>query len=192
MAELKPLAVSDPRRNPSYPQRVHIRERAEWASVLRTWEARVAEARRQVSSKPDQAAASILLAQMTGSVDQIRDAAKRLPMEVVLSMTRTGSDSIWRFRPLSGCLLAGRSDREGLGSKRPQAAGEPGRGIAGEPAHASREHGARLPGCVRGVTAFRRRERGCSGTGMRGLALRIRGGGPARPGRGVRAWSSSV
>ncbi len=82
MAELKPLAVSDPRRNPSYPQRVHIRERAEWASVLRTWEARVAEARRQVSSKPDQAAASILLAQMTGSVDQIRDAAKRLPMEV--------------------------------------------------------------------------------------------------------------
>lgn len=81
MAELKPLTANDPRCSPSYPQRVHIREKAEWAALLKTWEDRVASARRQLPSIPDQAAASVLLAQMTGSVDQIREAAKRMPGE---------------------------------------------------------------------------------------------------------------
>jgi thioredoxin-like negative regulator of GroEL len=61
---------------------VHIRERAEWAAVLKTWEDRVAGARRQAASRPDQAAAAVQLAQMSGAVDQIREAARRLPMEV--------------------------------------------------------------------------------------------------------------
>jgi hypothetical protein len=82
VAELNPLTVSDPRRNPSYPQRVHIRERAEWSALLKSWEDRVAEARRQLPSRPDREKAAVLIAQMTGALDQIRDAAKRLPMEV--------------------------------------------------------------------------------------------------------------
>jgi hypothetical protein len=76
------LATADPRRNPSYPQRVHIRERAQWQAVLKTWQDRVANAAAELPSKPDRAVADRLYAQMLGSVDQIADAAKRLPMEV--------------------------------------------------------------------------------------------------------------
>jgi hypothetical protein len=81
MAEIVPTTV-DARRSPSYPQRIHIRERPVWRAVLSEWEGRIAEARRQFESKPDRAAAARLLAQMDGARDQLADAVKRLPMEV--------------------------------------------------------------------------------------------------------------
>lgn len=69
-------------RNPSYPQRVHVRERAEWQALLQSWETRIAEAHAQLSRKPDPSAAARLYAQMLGARDQIADAVRRLPMEV--------------------------------------------------------------------------------------------------------------
>ena len=71
---------ADPRRSPSYPQRVHIRERAHWQSVLASWDERIAAARQ--SSKLSGDAASVIFARMAGARDQIADSVKRLPMEV--------------------------------------------------------------------------------------------------------------
>lgn len=83
MADLPvPEQFVDPRRSPTYPQRVHIRERGQWLAVLKTYQDRVAEAGRLLPSKPDQAAARRTYAQMLGAVDQIADAARRLPMQV--------------------------------------------------------------------------------------------------------------
>lgn len=81
MADLKPSNIN-PLRSRSYPQRVHIRERAQWQAVLQTWRDRVAAASAELPTKPDRAAADRRYAQMLGSVDQIADAARRLPMEV--------------------------------------------------------------------------------------------------------------
>jgi hypothetical protein len=78
----RPLSTADPRRSPSYPQRVHIRERAHWQSVVKTWQDRVAAAASEIPSKPDRPAAERTYAQMLGAVDQIADAARRMPMEV--------------------------------------------------------------------------------------------------------------
>ncbi len=50
--------------------------------VLQKWEDRIAQARGQLGSKKDRAAAERILAQMSGARDQIADAARRLPMEV--------------------------------------------------------------------------------------------------------------
>ena len=69
----------DPLRNPSYPQRVHIRERAQWATILSDWDAKIATARARGGTGAESAKRS---AQMSGARDQIADAAKRLPMEV--------------------------------------------------------------------------------------------------------------
>jgi hypothetical protein len=69
----------DPRRNPSYPQRVHIRERAHWQSVLASWDQKIADARGRVAASPD---AERIYVQMAGARDQIADAVRRLPMEV--------------------------------------------------------------------------------------------------------------
>ena len=70
----------DPRRSPSYPQRVHIRERAHWQAVLKAWNDRIADARQSPRARHERA--PFLLAQMAGARDQIADASKRLPMEV--------------------------------------------------------------------------------------------------------------
>jgi hypothetical protein len=74
----------DPRKNPSYPQRVHIHERAQWQGVLEQCEQRIASAQAKlnaVASSPDRAAFERLFAQMLGARDQVADAARRLPME---------------------------------------------------------------------------------------------------------------
>jgi hypothetical protein len=74
----------DPRRNPSYPQRVHVHERAQWLEVLRRCEERIATARQKmnvVGNSPNRAAFERLFAQMLGARDQVADAARRLPME---------------------------------------------------------------------------------------------------------------
>lgn len=73
---------SDPRFSPTYPQRVHIRERAQWNELLANWDRRVDEAAVQLSGKPDRIRSERLLAQMQGARDQIAEAVRRLPMEV--------------------------------------------------------------------------------------------------------------
>jgi hypothetical protein len=73
-------ANADPRRNPSYPQRVHVRERPQWQALLKSWQDRVAAARAQRAAKGDRA--DLLLARMEGALDQIAEAVRRLPMEV--------------------------------------------------------------------------------------------------------------
>jgi hypothetical protein len=70
----------DLNRNPSYPQRVHIRERAAWQKRLADAEAQIAASRQ--SSQANRAGADLILAQMAGARDQIADAIRRLPMEV--------------------------------------------------------------------------------------------------------------
>ena len=77
--------ASDPKHSPSYPQRVHIRERAHWQGVLQSCESRVAQARSDFAAMPagpKRDACAVLLAQMSGARDQVADAARRLPMEV--------------------------------------------------------------------------------------------------------------
>jgi hypothetical protein len=78
-----PQAI-DPRKNPSYPQRVHIHERAHWQGVLQQCEERVAAARARWSREsngPNRAAFERLFAQMVGARDQVAEAVRRLPME---------------------------------------------------------------------------------------------------------------
>ena len=72
----------DPWKNPSYPQRVHLKERSQWQAVLKTWEDRIAQARTELGARPADAARQKLFAQMLGARDQIASAAARMPMEV--------------------------------------------------------------------------------------------------------------
>jgi hypothetical protein len=71
-------------KSPSYPLRVHIRERAKWREVLDSCESRVAKARAELDTLPAARRddARRLLAQMMGARDQVADAARRMPMEV--------------------------------------------------------------------------------------------------------------
>jgi hypothetical protein len=74
----------DPRRNPSYPQRIHVHERAHWQAELERCEAAIARVRPKLDSlrnSPNRAAFERLFAQMLGARDQVADAARRLPME---------------------------------------------------------------------------------------------------------------
>jgi hypothetical protein len=72
-------------KNPSYPQRAHVQERAQWQTLLKGWEDRIAQARPKLESMgqgPERAAYEKMYAQMLGARDQIADAGRRLPMEV--------------------------------------------------------------------------------------------------------------
>jgi hypothetical protein len=75
-----------PWRSPTYPQRVHIRERGQWLGILESWDARIREAGAILASMPAGDASrpvrERLYNQMLGGRDQIADAAKRLPTEV--------------------------------------------------------------------------------------------------------------
>ena len=73
-------AKTDPLRNPSYPQRVHIQERAQWQAVLTNWEEKIAAAK--TSFEATGKGSAYLLHQMAGARDQIAEMAARLPMEV--------------------------------------------------------------------------------------------------------------
>ena len=79
MSESAAPTDRDPNRSPSYPQRVHIGERAHWQSVLASWDQKIAEAQALGSSGGD---ATRVFVQMSGARDQIADAVKRLPMEI--------------------------------------------------------------------------------------------------------------
>jgi hypothetical protein len=73
----------DPRKSPSYPQRVHIRERPQLQQLLKTWEERIASAGLALASSTGQSPErQRLYSQMLGARDQLADAAKRLPTEV--------------------------------------------------------------------------------------------------------------
>lgn len=77
--------VVDPLKNPAYPQRMHIHERAHWQSLLLQCEERVATARQKLNvlspSTPGLEKFERLFAQMLGARDQVADAARRLPGE---------------------------------------------------------------------------------------------------------------
>jgi hypothetical protein len=72
-------------KNPSYPQRIHIGERAHWLGVLKSCENRIASARQKLNvlppNGPARATFDRLYAQMLGARDQVADAARRLPGE---------------------------------------------------------------------------------------------------------------
>jgi hypothetical protein len=81
------LAVpADPRRNPSYPARIHVAERAMWEGGLRSCEDRIAPYGRKLAAlaanAPDRPRFERLYAQMLGARDQVADAVRRLPGEV--------------------------------------------------------------------------------------------------------------
>ena len=79
-----PAPAADPRKNPSYPQRVHLKEKSHWQSVLQTVEGRLAVARQKLNvlgNDPKRPAFERIYAQMLGARDQVADAVKRLPQE---------------------------------------------------------------------------------------------------------------
>lgn len=79
-----PTPPSNPYRNPSYPRRVHIQERAHWQGILKSCEERIATARKTLDGlghSPQRAALERLHVQMLGARDQVADAARRLPGE---------------------------------------------------------------------------------------------------------------
>jgi hypothetical protein len=80
----QPAAAADPRKNPSYPQRVHLNEKPHWQSVLQTVETRIGVACQKLNAlvnDPKRAAFERIYAQMLGARDQVADAVKRLPQE---------------------------------------------------------------------------------------------------------------
>ena len=77
-----PAPPANPNKSPSYPQRVHTHERAQWQAVLKTWEERVAAVRPHLDAPVHRPGLARAYAQMLGAIDQIADAARRLPLEV--------------------------------------------------------------------------------------------------------------
>jgi hypothetical protein len=72
-------------KSPSYPQRVHLKEKPQWQALLKTWEDRIAAVvrdRTAVDDGADRDSRGRLYAQMLGARDQLADAVRRLPMEV--------------------------------------------------------------------------------------------------------------
>ena len=75
---------ADPRKNPSYPQRVHLLEKPHWQGILKTSEDRIATARQKLQALgtgANRPAFERIYAQMLGARDQVADAVKRLPQE---------------------------------------------------------------------------------------------------------------
>ncbi len=79
-----PAPTVDPKKNPSYPQRVHLSEKPRWLGVLASVESRLDEARQSLKTlgnSPNLALFEKLYAQMLGARDQVQAAVKRLPQE---------------------------------------------------------------------------------------------------------------
>ena len=73
-----------PFKSPTYPPRVHFRERAELEQQLRSVDERIQAARRKLDvtgNHPDRPALERLYFQMLGARDQIAEAVRRLPLE---------------------------------------------------------------------------------------------------------------
>jgi hypothetical protein len=85
MTITNPARPVDPRRNPSYPNRTHTHETAEWKSLLASWKGKVAAATARMSvlgNHPKRGDFDFVYAQMVGALDQIADSIRRLPGEV--------------------------------------------------------------------------------------------------------------
>lgn len=85
MTDTKTPQRVDPRYNPSYPHRVHTRERDRWNALTAEWTERVEAAATKLDNLmkgPKGEEAHRLFVQMIGSRDQIAEAALRLPTEV--------------------------------------------------------------------------------------------------------------
>lgn len=81
---LSPSPTADPKKNPSYPQRVHLSEKPHWLEVLKTTQTRVDEAGTKLQALGPVANRPVfekLYAQMQGARDQVAAAVKRLPQE---------------------------------------------------------------------------------------------------------------
>lgn len=79
-----PSLPADPRRNPSYPSRPHLKERASWQAKVAEWDARLATVRASLAKIPAGAhreAFEKMVAQMQGGLDQVSDCVRRLPQE---------------------------------------------------------------------------------------------------------------
>jgi len=75
-----PTLPANPLKNPSYPQREHIHERAHWQSVLASCDERIAASAGRTGDARTPGH-DRLHAQMLGARDQVSDAARRLPGE---------------------------------------------------------------------------------------------------------------
>jgi hypothetical protein len=74
----------NPLKNPTYPQRVHLHERAQWQDVLKGVEDRISKARQKldvIGTGANRAAFERLYSQMLGARDQVADAVRRMPTE---------------------------------------------------------------------------------------------------------------
>jgi hypothetical protein len=79
-----PKPALDPKKNPTYPQRVHLLEKPHWEGVLQQVEARLVVPRQKLKvlgNDPKRPAFERIFAQMLGARDQVADAVKRLPLE---------------------------------------------------------------------------------------------------------------
>jgi hypothetical protein len=70
----------NPLKNPSYPSRVHIREKPALIALESEWREKVARAAAERSTKASPDAGRILV-QMAGSLDQIANSVSRMPTE---------------------------------------------------------------------------------------------------------------
>lgn len=79
-----PTPAANPLKNPAYPQRTHIGERAHWQGMLASCDSRIAPAKQKLAvlaNSPSKAIFERLYAQMLGARDQVAEAARRLPGE---------------------------------------------------------------------------------------------------------------
>ena len=77
-------APADPKKNPSYPGRQHLREKGHWQGILRDADEQIAPFSQRLNAtadNPDRPKYERLYAQMCGARDQIADAIRRLPGE---------------------------------------------------------------------------------------------------------------
>ena len=83
-SQTRTAAPADPKKNPTYPGRQHLREKPHWQSVLRQAEDQIAPYLQRLgvaTNSPDLPKYERLYAQMCGARDQIADAVRRLPGE---------------------------------------------------------------------------------------------------------------
>ena len=79
-----PTAPADPKKNPTYPQRVHLTERPALDALLKTWDERIAKARKKIEvlgKNPSRINYNRLYAQMLGCRDQLSESVRRMPSE---------------------------------------------------------------------------------------------------------------
>ncbi|WP_435017529.1 hypothetical protein TA3x_005143 [Tundrisphaera sp. TA3] len=82
--ETSPRRPADPKKNPSYPPRVHLHEKPKWLAELKEVENRIGYARQMLASlknDPKRPSFERIYAQMQGARDQVADAVRRLPQE---------------------------------------------------------------------------------------------------------------